>query len=313
MSDKESSKSWGSTVIIYIIILVLVIITIVAIYYIFLIPSPPQFPVSPFDYGDIVEISPAVLSQDNLNFKIPQQNQYLTRIISGSNCLRPNDGNAQPETCVPIFTGNQEDNSSRWILRNSYDSTANCGDPSKCIPFFPCANCPNFLAKQNFTEFGNRFYLQNATAASTGDVSALMTYFYLNGELITYNPSVTFPLTGNNNIPSDNLLRRYDNPFIVYFFPTTQPDLYYILFPGNNSNTNPNSLSPNDSILSLRPFAQPNDNTYNPWGSDSKLNPNSLLLNSLSDSFVSVNGTALGTNRPNLFLFKIIKVGSTQS
>jgi hypothetical protein len=231
--------------------------------------------------------------------------------------LRPNDGNAQSGACVPIFTGSQGDNSSRWILRNSFDSMANCGDPSKCLNTSRCATCPNMLAKQNFTEFGNRFYLQNATASSPGDISALMTYMTLSGRPdIVYKPSVTFPVTGNTYIP-DFDYQRYDSPFIVYFLPTSQPDLYYILFPGDDYLYSPpfypNSLNTNDSILSLRPFAQPNNNNYNPWGSDGKLNPNSLLLNYLPDSFVSVNNTALGTNRPNLFLFKIKKVGSVQS
>lgn len=323
MSD-QSSKSWSSTVIIYVIILVLVIITIVIIYYVFSQPQKPPFPVSPFDYGDIIQISPAVFSQNNFNTKNIPQNQYLTRVINdpNSNCQHPNDGDAQSGACVATFTGTQGDLQSKWILRNSYDSTANCGDPSSCFATSRCATCFNMLAKQSFYEFGNRFYLQNATAASPGDISALMTYFSFNGAE-AYCPSLTFPVTGNTHIP-DFDYQRYDSPFVVYFLPTTQPDLYYILFPGQNNLYDaalipplyPNSLSINDSIASLRPFAQPDTCTscdgchYNPWDANGNPNPNGLLLNYLPDSFVSANGTALGTNKPNIFLFKIIKIGN---
>jgi len=321
MSDKstgQSSKSWSSTVIIYVIILVLVIVAIIIIYYVFSLPQQPPFPVSPFDYGDVVQISPAVFTQNSFGIKNIPQNQYLTSVVNSpnSNCQHPNDGDAQPGACVAVFTGNQGDLQSKWILRNSYDSTANCGDPSKCCSGCPsarCATCPNMLAKQNFLEFGNRFYLQNASASSPGDISALMTYFSFSGApSIIYKPSVTFPVTGNTYIPNFDE-QRYDSPFIVYFLPTTQPDLYYILFPGNDYLYSPpfypNSLSTNDGITSLRPYAQPNDSNYDPWDANGLPNPNGLLLNYLPDSFVSSNGTALGTNRPNIFLFKIVKIG----
>jgi hypothetical protein len=314
MSDQPSSKSWSSTAIIYIIILVLVIITVIIIYYVFSLPQSPPFPVSPFDYGDVIEISPAVLTQNNFETKTIQQNQYLTRVVAGpnSNCQHPNDGDAQAGACVPIFTGTQGDLQTKWILRNSWDSEASCTGCNFADP--RCPNCPNNLAKQSFTQFGNRFYLQNASASSPGDISALMTYFSFGVTTIEYNPSITFPVTGNTSIP-DFDEQRYDSPFIVYFLPTTQQDIYYILFPGNDQLyappcCYPNSLSPNDSILSLRPFAQPQKNNYYyPWDANGVPNPNGLLLNSLSESFVSVNGTALGTNKPNIFLFKIKKVG----
>ena len=312
MAD-ESSKSWSSTIIIYVIIFILVIAAIIIIYYVLSVPLPPQFPVSPFDYDDIVEISPAVFTQDNFGskYKDVPQNQFLSSVTPGNNCQLPNDGYAQPNTCVATFTGIQGNLSSKWILRNSWDSTQNCGDPSKCSNDSNCPNCPNNLAKQNFTEFGNRFYLQNTTETSPGDIPALMTYMPFNPFFSPYNPSTTFPLTGNAYI-SDAGFEVYDFPFIVYFLPTTQPNLYYILFPDQLINSS-NALDPNNGIISLRPFAQPDNNSYYPWNGTTVgsifPNPNGMLLNNLSDSFVSVNGTASGTNNPNIFLFKITKVG----
>lgn len=307
MSD-QSSKSWSSTIITYVIIFILVIVSIIIIYYVFSIPQPPPFPVSPFDYGDVVEISPFIFTQNSFDTKITPQNQYLTNIVS--NCQHPNFGGAQPGTCVATFTGNQGDLQSKWILQNSWNSTASCTSCNFSDP--RCPNCPNNLAKQSFTEFGNRFYLQNASAASPGDISTLMTYMSFSGTDV-YDPSVTFPLTGNSEIPNFDE-QTYDSPFIVYFLPTTQPDIYYILFPGNDylyapPEFYPNSLSTNDGITCLRPFAQPNNDNYFPWDINGNPNPNGLLLNYLPDSFVSNNGTALGTNKPNIFLFKIVKTG----
>jgi len=316
-STSQSSKSWGSTVIIYVIIFILVIAAIIIIYYILSAPLPPQFPVSPFDYDDIVEISPAVLTQNDFFTKNAPQNQFLSSVVKSpnSNCQQPFDGDAQPTACVTTFTGIQGNLSSKWILKNSYDSTQSCTTCDDYLFGNPrCPNCPNMLAKQSFYEFGNRFYLQNATAASPGDITALMTYFSFSGRTdIVYKPSVTFPITGNTYIPNFDE-QTYDSPFVVYFLPTTQPNLYYILFPGNNylyapPVFYPNSLSTNDGIASLRPYAQPNNTNYYPWDSNGNPNPNGPLLNYLPDSFVSSNGTALGTDRPNIFLFKITKVG----
>jgi hypothetical protein len=308
MAD-ESSKSWSSTVIIYVIIFILVIAAIIIIYYVLSLPQQPIFPVSPFDYDDIVEISPAVFTQDKFGIKDVPQNQFLTSVTPGNNCQHPNDGNAQPATCVTTFSGVQGNLSSKWILRNSWNSTKNC-PPDICNTvgeLSRCPTCPNILAKQSFYEFGNRFYLQNATAASPGDITALMTYMSFNGAHV-YNPSVTFPLTGNTSIPIF-VDQRYDSPFVVYFLPTSQPNLYYILFPGEDYLDTPNSININDGIISLRPFSQPNDTNYYPWNTNGNPNPNGPLLNYLPDRFVSSNVTALGTNRPNIFLFKITKVG----
>ena len=308
MAD-ESSKSWSSTVIIYVIIFILVIAAIIIIYYVLSLPQQPIFPVSPFDYDDIVEISPAVFTQDTFGIKNVPQNQFLTSVTPGNSCQHPNDGKAQPTACATTFTGIQGNLSSKWILRNSWNSTKNCPiDICKTVgELSRCPTCPNILAKQNFLEFGNRFYLQNATATSPGDITALMTYMAFNGSTV-YNPSVTFPLTGNTSIPIfEN--QRYDSPFVVYFLPTTQPNLYYILFPGEDYLDTPNSINTNDGIISLRPFSQSNNDDYYPWDTNGNPNPNGPLLNYLPDPFVSTNGTALGTNRPNIFLFKITKVG----
>lgn len=304
----EPAKSWGSTIIAGIIILVLVIIAVLVIYYIFLQPQPVPFPVSPFNYGDVIQIRPAVLTQYNLNTKDLSQDQYLRLVPCANNsctdCYQPTNnkplclGGAQPNTCTATFTGKKGDLSSRWILNQWYD-TASQGP--KAI----------YSAKQNFTQFGNRFFLQNATATNIDDVSKLMTFMPFNG-LCEWGPYRTFPLTGNDSIPENNGLikARYDVPFVVYFLPTSQPNLFYILFPATNDvylppDLLPNTLQPNDGIASLRPFAQPENDTYNPWSVNTP-NSNGLLLNLLKD--VSPDASALRTNKPDIFLFEITKV-----
>ena len=313
MSERESSKSWGFTILIGVIILSLVIIAVIIIYYVFTLPQQIPFPVSPFNYGDIIQICPAVFSQEEFNINNTDQNQYLTSVAPGSSCQHPNDGYAQSGTCIASFTGNKMDKASKWILQNAYDSTADCGPPEKCFNTSRCSTCPNMLSQQNFLKFGNRFYLQNAMATSPSDTTALLTYWSpVNSNIYSpsWDTSVTFPLTGNTSIPNYPE-QRYDQPMVVYFLPTTQQDIYYILYPTQNwlyddiiIDTYPNSLSPNDGIMSLRPFAQPNNYYYFPWEGNN-INPNGLLLNDLSDKFVSIDTTAVGTNRPNIFLYKI--------
>jgi hypothetical protein len=307
MSDQDQ-KSWGGTIIAGIIILVLVVVAIIIIYYVYSLPRPVPFPISPFNYGDVVQIRPAVLAQDNTSIKDPPANQYLTLNVcpnnSCSNCYQPTNnkplcGSAQPNTCTVTFTGSKDAQASKWILNQWYDSATR--DDTKNT---------TLSAKQNFAQFGNRFYMQNATATNIDDIPKLVTYMAFNG-ICAWGPERTFPLTGNDNIPPIDS-QRYDSPFVVYFLPTTQPDLYYILFPSSYFGDNPpiappNTLNPNDGIASLRPFAQPQNDTYNPWNIQNPQIPNASgpLLNLLKD--VSPDSSALSTNIPEIFLFEITK------
>lgn len=300
--SSNSSKSWGGTIIAGIIILVLVVVMVVVIYYIFIQPTSVPFPPSSFNYGDTIQICPAVFTQNTFNIKNPPQNQYLTQTICAdngcTNCYQPDEdrrgGIPQPKICTITFTGNKSDTATKWKLNQFYNS-ADANNPKS-----------DYNAKQSLSKFGNRFYMQNATASNLDDIPKLVTYMSFNG-FYTWGSGITFPLTGNDYIPSFDE-QRFDTPFVVYFLPTSQPDLYYILFPGTDYadtiGSNPNTLQPNDGIMSLRPFAQPNGSNYNPW-TNGIPNANGLLTNELKD--VSPDSTAIATNIPELFLFKITK------
>ena len=298
--SEGSSKSWGTTIITGVIILVLVVIAVIVIYYVFSIKSQTLFPLSPFVYGDVVQISPVVFTQDNFTEKYTSENQYLTLTVCEgsdgcSNCYQPQGreecDEPQPKVCTVTFTGDKSKNNTKWTL------TQYVGDNTEA----------KFSAEQNFTEFGNRFYLQNLTSNSPNDFSKMMTSMAISddsGSDCVWGGSITFPVTGNG-IWEPNAKQSFGVPFVAYFLPTRFPDLYYILFPGINSVIYPNATRINDSICSLRPFAQPNRSTYNPWNGKVP-NDNSLLLNSLVD--FSQGDGAIGTNAPDIFLFKIIKV-----
>ena len=312
MSDTTTTpKSWGSTIVIGIILLVLAVGLIFFIYYIFLQTSIPPFPVSPFKFGDTIQISPAVFSRDNISEKTTDQNQYLVR----NSCANyPCDGCYQPvganlESCVATFTGNKNDNNTKWVL----DQLPYTGN-----------TYPAQQADQNILAFGNRFYLRNLNSTPT-DVSGrlLFSLFDSTGQLpypcSGLSPDLSFPISTPNAVSCGTCSGCYDpdtnevrgNELVVYFWPSSQPDLYYILLPGSINNldirNNNDSVTSqtNNGVVTLRPYAEAGrfQTTYNPYMSNGKLYNNGMLLNGQYTYTVGAKYP-----RPEVFLFKIVKI-----
>ena len=134
------------------------------------------------------------------------------------------------------------------------------------------------------------------------------------------SPDKSFPLTSPDlgagledacYDPDTNL--NQGNELIVYFWPTSQPDLYYILFPGTlNTETRAGSPTltsrPNDGVVTLRPYAPWNSgNTYNPFNpADNLAFNNGMLLNAQGNPY---NSYPIGAKYPSpeVFLFKVTK------
>lgn len=284
--EPTSTTSSGTTVVIGIIIFILIIGLVLILYYIFTRPVQVPFPTSPFKYGDVVEIIPAVLSQTGLNTLNVSPDQYLSQTTcptgTCNNCYQAQDpfvGNS----CALTFTGKSGDNSSKWILRQfGPDNSEDANDGL-------------------VSGFGNRFYLQNASIDGINDLSGRVTFNQFNGGIECWQGTdLTFPIIGNTTSSC------YGSSLIIYFLPTNEPDIYYILFPGSSDFTRvpPTNLnqSPNDGVVILRPWAQPSTSGfYLPWDSNNNLNANGMLLGNNPGS------TPGPYPNPEVFLFKVTK------
>ena len=304
MSDTTTTpKSWGSTIAIGIILLVLAIGLIFFIYYIFLQSTVNPFPVSPFKFGDTIQISPGVLSRENFSISTTDPNQFLVKnTCPGGTC--PNCYQATgaiPLSCVATFSGAQNDPNTKWVLEQRP---------------YTGETYPAQQADQNVLVFGNRFYLRNATNAPTELAGRLLFNLFDSTGLAPscqgLSPDKSFPISspslGSNCYDPDTQENR-GNELVVYFLPSTQPDLYYILFPGSLGNiglrTNRDSvtLEQNNGVVTLRPYAPWNSgSTYNPYISTTELYENGMLLNSQSSYPVGVKYP-----RPEVFLFRVVK------
>jgi len=299
MSDQDTStpstKSWGSTIVIGVIMLIVVVGLIFFIYYIFLQTPINPYPISQFKFGDTIQISPAVLTKENLANTTVDQNQYLVK-NTVNDCY--SEESSPSPSCVITFSGNKNDPNTKWVLEK-----------------LPYTGNTFESADQNVLLLGNRFYLRNATNNPT-DLAGRPRMNLFDSSAIAgcsgLSPDKTFPLT------SPNLGSCYDpgtelnrgNELILYFWPTTQPDLYYILFPGTLGVPSRIAINatlatqPNDGVVTLRPFAPWNSgNTYNPFMSNGELFNNAPLLNAQSSYPVGVKYPT-----PEVFLFKVIKV-----
>ena len=307
MSDKDSTpKSWGSTVVIGIIILVLAVGLIFFIYYIFIQTNINPFPISPFKFGDTVQISPAVLVKKE-SLRDTDPNQYLVKNTCSNspceNCYQ--EVSAPAGSCVVTFSGNKSDPNTKWVLEQ-----------------LPYTGIPKQSTQQNVLAFGNRFYLRNFTNSPTELAGRpRMNLFDSTFSCEDLSPDKSFTITSPNlgkfdesacYDPDTNL--NQGNELIVYFWPTTQPDLYYILFPGTlNTETRAGSPTltsrPNDGVVTLRPFSATgrSENTYNPFNPvDSSLFNNGMLLNAQGSPY---NTYPVGAKypAPEVFLFKVVK------
>ena len=306
MSDKDGApKSWASTIVIGIIILVLAVGLIFFIYYIFLQTNINPFPISPFKFGDTIQISPAVFVRESFENTETDPNQYLVKNTCANfpceDCYQPVGANVT--SCVATFTGNKNDPDTKWVLEQ--------------LPFTGTEFSAQ-QADQNVLAFGNKFYLRNSTNSPT-DVAGrlLFSLFDSTGLAPSCNglsPDRSFPIStpfaGSTCYEPDTQENR-GNELVVYFWPSTQPDLYYILLPGSLNNTGlrfaGNSVTSqlNNGVVTLRPYAPSEQfqTTYNPFNPvDDSINNNGPLLNSQGPYPVGEKYPA-----PEVFLFKVVK------
>jgi hypothetical protein len=306
MSDQDtSSKSWGSSVVIGIIILVFAVGLIFLIYFIFLQTPINPYPISPFKFGDTIQLSPAVFVRDSFTSTTISENQYLIKnTCCNDNCYP--SANAPANSCVVTFSGNKADPNTKWILEE-----------------LPYTGNPVESANQNVLSFGNRFYMRNTTNSQSDLAGRLrMNLFNSTGACDGLSPDKTFPImspdlgsgTSSGCYDPDTPLNQ-GNELIVYFWPTSQPDLFYILFPGTLGV--PNRLvfkdvslaaSTNDGVVTLRPYSPwIAEDVYNPFVAPFTpplvINNNSMLLNGQLTYPIGEKYP-----RPEVFLFKVVKV-----
>jgi len=297
MADSTTTKSWGSSVTIGIVILVLAIALIVIIFLVFLRTTINPYPVSSFKFGDTIQISPAVFSRNSFSDTGPSENQYLIKNTCPSqpcdNCYIPTGANG----CVATFSGSKSDPNTKWVLEQ-----------------LPYTGIIKQSTQQNVLATGNRFYLRSATNAPN-EISGRLTFNLFDSTLSCegLSPDRAFPVSppslGSSCYDPDTNFNE-GNELVFYFWPTTQPDLYYILFPGS-LNTETRTGSPtitnqlNNGVATLRPYAPaPKDTTtYSPYQTNVNLFNNGLLLNGQNNYPV---GAKYPT--PEVFLFRVTKV-----
>lgn len=307
MSTKDSgSKSWGSTIIIGVFILIAAIILIIIVYYIFSKTNIDPYPVSPFKFKDTIQICPAILVRESQSGKTISPDQYLVKNTcnpSCKGCYYAEEAGAPQTSCVATFSGKKDDPATKWVL----EKLPYTGEEFK-----------NQSTDQNIVSFGNRFYLRN----SQNDPSELggrllMNIFNSTLACKDVSPDKSFPVSSPELGTGAGLTHKCYNPdssfnqgneLVVYFWPTSQPDLYYILLPGTldaeTRSSNPSlTTQTNDGVVTLRPYAPLQKETYNPYINNNELYQNGMLLNSQGKYPV---GTKYPS--PEVFLFKITKV-----
>lgn len=274
-------------------IFVILVIGAVLIYYILSRSDVPEYPISPFTFKDTVTIVPAVLSQYGTEIN---PNQYLTATPCPSgdscpDCLQ--NSNMYPDSCTLTFSGSPDNQLSHWTLEQFWAD----GDP-------------NSDANRSLESgYGNRFYLRSAPANTT-DQKGRVRYSPFNA-YDGFDTSVTMPVIGDGNTNQNASSESYYfQDWLVYFFPTNYPDLYYILFPGNvgfysRGDRALNNDQPNNGIVSIRPYANANNSgCYKPYDNNNNLYPNGPLLNAINATFSPLS---LISN-PEVYLFKIVKI-----
>jgi hypothetical protein len=315
MSDNNSNNS--SNIGLYIFLFVIIAATVAVLIYISTWTVAPFYPKNPFNVGDIVNISPAVLSDVNI------PNQFFSMIPTGtSSCYNYTGANAlfgwnmSANDCVVTFTGTDATSkNNQWVLLE-LDSSGN-----------------NSTHQNLQNGQGNRFYLKNNNFTDNSNRAGRLRYepFQTSVALAAMCPSTTFVVAGGT---CTEHLCSYDAELILYFLPTLFPDLYYILFPSNNTSGHPlfpmppNTLQ-NNGMMSIRPFSAPNDSNYeanDPNCDDLNANFSPYCVNSTSgpgscpdsEGPLNANGMLLNTlpgipamppynNFPNVYLFRVTK------
>jgi hypothetical protein len=260
-SPETNTTTTGSTLLQGVIILILLIAAIAIIVIYLRQPASVPLPLSPFVVGDVLRIKPAVLCKTNVESTQVDPNQYFKQNVCPTlncpNCLIPN--NVPGDTsCTVTLTGAFEDEGVLWKLQQFF---ADCGG----IAF--CGDSDQSLSQSGD---GNRFYLK-VNGYQDNDPKGRLTYaaFNMNPGLVSGNifPQSSNPTPGN----------VYSNDMLIYFLPTSQPNLYYLFFPGFIITSGRPQNSPNSGFLQIQPYANPtNTANYNPY-TNGQLNLNSTV------------------------------------
>ena len=98
--------------------MVLAVGLIFFIFYIFLQTNINPYPISPFKFGDTIQISPAVLVRKTFETTVTDPDQYLVKNTCASfpceDCYQ--EVSATSTSCVVTFSGNKNDPSAKWVL-----------------------------------------------------------------------------------------------------------------------------------------------------------------------------------------------------
>lgn len=258
-------------------LILIVIVAAIVIYFIIANNISPQYPISIFNFDETVTITPITLSQ---NGNVVSNNQYLQKVTTGDpTCINVQvDGynNMGQNACVALFTGNNVDPQSKWILRQ-YKADGS-GDANQSLK----------------SGYGNRFYLQNSTqpdqTANNGRLMySLLNFFSFRNNSCPYTTAATIGFNGNNI--------GFSTEMLLYFMPTSYKDIYYILFPACLDSTYNNNTMPNNDITSIRPYA---NNAGQFTQSNNILYPNAMIINLLPP-----NNQPPPYSYANIVLFKV--------
>lgn len=307
----EPETSTGLTIFQGIIIFVTLVIGMIIIIYVIRNSESVLYPLSPFNFGDTVIITPVVLSQYGTGSQIIPTNQYLTANFQGNtSCISNSLMNSG--ACTVTFTGDPTSESSQWILNQFFPSTIAANDPTTGMD-------PKSDANQSLNTggFGNRFYLQNKTQ-NANNPAGRVRFSPFNGPVFgtTFKqPWETIPVIGSTYTYQSIESPYYFQDLLVYFMPTNYPDIYYILFPGEATTNQPfgvfqayNNNLGNDGIASVRPYADVSGNSdlgYFPFFSNGNLTPNGPLMGRLP---TNQNDPKQAFSNPEIFLFRVTKV-----
>ncbi len=246
MSDKEVNTTTLGSIGTSILVLVMLVIIVVVVIYVIQSVKVPSFPLSPFRYEDIVVIRPAILTANpNIN-----PDQYLTvsqKYTNPFGCKERYDyGSAAGVQLGYALTldGKRDNPRSQWVLKQF--SSPGDFDSSESVPY----------------GFGNRFYLHNNASPDPKDKKARARFQQLNQNFVGMCYSTTPVVMGAEG--GDQQCNWFNMEWLVYFYPTNYPDIYYILFPTCSDETNL-QIQPNTGIASIRPWAPNNYTNEKPF------------------------------------------------
>ncbi len=247
MSDKTTTLgSIGTSIL----VLVMLVIIVVVVIYVIQSVKIPSFPLSPFRYEDTIVIRPAILTANPTithNQYLTVSHKYTNTTSCGISAIGYNYGNDGVQLGYALtLDGKKDDRRSQWILKQF--SSPDGYDSSNSIPY----------------GYGNRFYLHNNANPNPNDPQSRIRFQRINQDSKGMCYSTTPVVMGADG--GDQECNWFPTEWLVYFFPTNYPDIYYILFPSCSQIPEVNfpirdlTHQPNNSIASIRPWA-PNNYT----------------------------------------------------